>query len=198
MSEVETPAAPTPTSAAPPETPETPVQPVAAEAAPPSTPPEAAPPKAEAPQERVVPKAADYEAPDYITPQLREFAHKHDFTQEQLNGTLQQMGQMMKTTQKGEQEMLRAQGQQQIRDWGPDAKTNLNLAKQALNYHDTDGVVSELLDKTGYGNSPAVLQFLQRLGSQLEEGGFLKGNVNTPKSKLAERAHRMYPNDAPQ
>lgn len=162
------------------------------------TPPqaEAVPPQAETPPERVVPAAAEYEAPKYVTPQMREFAHKQGFTQEQFNGTLQQMGSMLKAQDSVQRSSLVKAGKQQMKEWGPEAKSNMVLANKGLQYLDPGGSLTKILKETGYNHHPAVLQQLHALGVQVKEGGFLRSNVNV-KPRPKSMAHRLYPNDVP-
>jgi hypothetical protein len=175
-----------------PQTPATP-EPVGTPA-PSATVPEAA---VAAPVERVVPAADEYTAPEFIPQQLKEFANSNGFTQDQFDKTISQFGGMMQTNAAAEKTAVRAQGDALLTTWGAEKDTNLSLVRRALAQTDPTGEVTKLLNSTGFGNHPTVLNYLLEQGKALQEGGFLKSNTNTTVNKASDRAHRMYPNDVP-
>jgi hypothetical protein len=120
---------------------------------------------------------------------IRIFAHEHGFTQEQLNASLRQFGGYVQGMKTAEQQSLRQAGEAQLKNWGDQAKTNLSLAKAALRQNDPDGALSQALETSGYGNHPAVLNFLYNIGKSMQEGGFLKSSVpRNPQDKTAAQA----------
>jgi len=182
-----------PTSEATPETP--PVAPEAAPEAAPETPPqEATPPPESAAEPETPPERADASADVYVAPDgspkgFDDFAKSLNLTQAQGEGVLKAQG-MMK---QAELQNMRQVGEAHVKTWGDKAGYNMNLARRAMKQMDPDGGLRKLLDTTGFGNHPEVLNFFLRQGTSLSEGGFLKGNVNRPPGKKTV-AQKMFPN----
>jgi hypothetical protein len=179
-----------PVAPAAPETPPVPDAPVPD--APPIQPPVPDPvpptPPIEEPPKPVELKPEDYKLPEGITREVADFAHKNKLTQEQLDSTLTQFGEVIKQESQKEQQALRSLGEAQLKNWGDRADYNLTLAKRALKQNDPDGSLTKALNDTGYGNHPAVLNFLFNLGKTMQEGGFLKSNLSAPGTQsLAEK-----------
>ena len=160
----------------------------------PAAPPEPAPPAPEpAAPERVVPNADGYTLPQGVDPAMGVFANANGFTQEQLDSSLKHFGSIMHANKTAEATALKQLGEKQLEDWGDRADYNLNLAKRAMKQNDPDGALLKVLNSTGFGNHPAVLTFMARLGESMQEGGFLKSNSQrAPGTKTA--AQTMYPN----
>jgi outer membrane biosynthesis protein TonB len=129
------------------------------------------------PATRVVPKPSEYELPEGAPDNLRIFAHEQGFTQDQLNASLTQFGAYMHGMRQTEQTALRQAGEAHLKNWGPDAKNKLALAKAALRQNDPEGKLLEALNTSGYGNHPDVLNFLYNIGKSMQEGGFIKSTV---------------------
>lgn len=146
--------------------------------------------------ERVVPEADKYNLPEGVPQNVAEFAHKNDMTQEQLDETLKEFGGYIQNTKIAEQKLLREQGEAHVKSWGEKADYNLSLVRRALAQNDPDGHLTKVLDDTGFGNHPVVLDFFLKLGDQLKEGGFLKGSVNRPPGKKTA-AQTMFGNSHP-
>ena len=146
--------------------------------------------------ELVVPKPSEYNLPEGMPDNIRIFAHENGFTQKQLEAALNQFGGYMNDVKVSEQMALRQMGEAHLKNWGPQAKTKLALAKQALQQNDPDGALAEALETSGYGNHPAVLNFLHNIGKSMQEGGFLKSAVpRNPQDKTA--AQMMYGDNHP-
>lgn len=142
--------------------------------------------------ERVVPTADGYKLPEGLDPAVGQFASENGYTQEQLDKTLEYFGEVVQNTDKAKVQALRVLGEAHLKNWGDAAQTNLNLAKQALAQNDPDGHLAKALNESGYGNHPAVLDFLYNLGKGMQEGGFLKTAVNRPPGQKS-LAQKMYP-----
>jgi hypothetical protein len=124
---------------------------------------------------------------------MAEFAKQHDFTQGQLDASLQQFGSIIQASKTSEMATMRAAGEAHIKAMGTEGEHNMGLAKRALKQLDSAGKMTELLQTSGFGNHPTVIDFLHSIGNSLKEGGFLKSAANIPiKGKTA--AERMYPN----
>lgn len=165
--------------------PEVPATEAAPEAPPEQPTPEASPPPDTAAEgdpnpERVVPAADGYKLPEGIPPQVGEFAHKIGLTQEQLDANLEFFGEVVKSDRAMQMQNLRKLGEAHLKSWGSEADYKLSLAKRALKQNDPTGTLTKALNETGYGNHPAVLDFLSNLGATMQEGGFLKSAVNKP------------------
>lgn len=148
-------------------------------------------PQPEPVPERVVPQADGYTLPEGVPTQIAEFANKNDMTQEQLDTSLQFFGKISQGTREAEVQAVRSAGEAHVKNWGEASKANLSIARRALAQNDPEGVLKKTLDSTGFGNHPAVLDFLLNIGKSMQEGGFLKSAVNrTPGQKTA--AQSMY------
>ena len=175
---------------------ETPVVPaVEAPQEAPTPPQEPAPPSDSTPPEdvpqpsRVVPAQDGYVLPEGVPPAIAQFAHANDMTQEQLDKSIKYYEGMQQAQTKVQQDMMLEAGQALVDSWGDSKDYNLSLAKEALNANDPDGSVKEFLNSTGYGNHPVVLNFMFRLGKQMQEGGFIKGGTHRPQAaKTAAQA----------
>jgi hypothetical protein len=165
-------------------TPEGTITPPPEEAVAPEAAPEVAP-------ERIVPKPSEYTIPEGMPDSMRIFAHENGFTQTQLDATLTNMGAYVEANTTAQRVALRDMGEAHLKNWGDQKETNLNLAKQALHQNDPDGQLAKALDDSGYGNHPAVLDFLHNLGKGMQEGGFLKRAVRRPPGQKTA-AESMY------
>jgi len=155
------------------------------EAAPPEAPPTNA--EGDAPPERVVPAADGYTLPEGIPADFGKFANSLDMTQAQADGVLQAQAGL----KQAEMQAVRTAGEAHIKSWGERADYNMNLAKRAMKQHDANGELAKLLNDTGFGNHPAVLDHFFTLGQALQEGGFLKSELKAPGEKT--RAQKMFP-----
>jgi hypothetical protein len=125
----------------------------------------------------------DYTVPDFVTPEMKEFAFKQGLSNDQFNSVISQYGYITNVAEQQKMNQLSNMAAAQIEKWGDAAEYNLGLAKQALKVVDKEGELSKILKDTGYGNHPVVLRFLHNLGNQLKEGGFLRGSINKPTGK---------------
>ena len=118
--------------------------------------------------------------PEGIPAVVGEFAQKNKFTQEQLDASLQFFGKVNQANVQAQQQNLRQMGEEHLKNWGDNAQYNLQLAQRALRQNDPDGALTKVLNESGYGNHPAVLNFLYGLGRSMQEGGFLKSSTARP------------------
>jgi len=125
----------------------------------------------------------DYQVPDFITPEMKQFAYKQGLSNDQFNAVIQQYGYISQTAEQERTNQLKNMADAQLKKWGDKADYHLTLAKRALKTVDKEGELSALLGETGFGNHPVVLRFLSNLGENLREGGFLRGNINKPPGK---------------
>ncbi len=178
---------PTPTSG--PTTPPDPTQtnvPPDPQSATASTPP--APSQDPAP---VSPVSAE-EFPDTIPENFKQFFKEHNFTPQQATEAINFAASVNYT----EMQKLKEAGQQFLETWGEQKEANLKLAKQALKHYDSSGDLLKVLNTTGYGNHPAILNFFYTLGKTLKEGGFIKSEPHVP-TKPRTLAQAMYGNTHP-
>jgi len=184
------------TPSGPEQTPPNPAQaeaPVAPISEPTGTPPSSTEGEQEAPVQRVVPAADGYQLGEGVPAQLGEIFNKLDMTQEQAQGVLK----LDQARSAAMASALRTAGEAHIKSWGESAETNINLAKRGMNHFDPTGQLKQVLNDTGYGNDPRLLEMFFQFGRRMEEGGFLKSAVNTPASNPKDVAHMWYPKDAP-
>jgi hypothetical protein len=132
---------------------------------------------------RVVPAVDEYELADGMPKHLAQFASDNDMTQTQLDNTIEQFRTYITAGEKGKQTMLLNEGKAHVRTWGKQAKGNMSVVRRALKQNDPDGTLKKVLDSSGYGNHPAILDFLLSIGTSMQEGGFLKSDVNIPPGK---------------
>ncbi len=138
-----------------------------------------------------------YNAPENIPAgeALKKMAHRMGLTQGQFEGVLHNMQTYNQAAKIAEIQALRNAGGQFIKEkWGDNAEYELNLARKALRTVDDNGQLQRLFDQTGYGNHPVVLNFFNKLGRQLKEGGFLRGSLRNPAGQKKTPAQRLFPN----
>ena len=152
-------------------------------------------PKEEAPAEEAapgIPQPDEYKLPDGVPKDFGKFAHEHGFTQEQVDASLQHFSGYVQAAEQVKLQALRSMGEKHLEDWGERKDYNLSLAKRALKQNDPDGKLAQALNESGYGNHPAVLDFLYNIGKSMQEGGFLKNAVARPTGKKST-AQALYP-----
>ncbi len=172
-----------------------PVQPPVQEATPPQSEAQPSDPNSEQPEavQRVVPAADGYQFEEGTPTLLGEIFNKLDMTQDQANGVLM----LSSVREKADKEAMVAAGKKHIAAWGDVAETNINLAKRGRDYFDPTGDLTTLLNDTGFGNDPRLIEMFFQFGKRMEEGGFLTSEVNTPDNIPKDVAHLWYPDDAP-
>ena len=141
-----------------------------------------------APPERAVPAVGEYKFPEGTNPDFGKWASKASLTQDQANDVLA----LNQVTRQAEMQAVRDDGEALIKSWGEQGKYKMNLAQRAMKQHDPDGTLVGMLNSTGFGSHPAVLEFFVSLGQGLQEGGFLKSELKAPGEKT--RAQKMFPN----
>lgn len=134
--------------------------------------------------------------PEGVPPQIGEFAKAQGLSQGQLDATLQQFGGILQASETQKQDALRNLGEAHLKNWGSEADYKLNLARRALQQNDPSGGLAKALNESGYGNHPAVLDFLVTIGTSMKEGGFLKSAINRPPGKKTV-AQAMYGDNHP-
>ena len=123
----------------------------------------------------------NYKLPEGIPAQVGNWAQKNGLTQAQLDASLQFFGSVNQANVKAQQQSLRQMGEAHLQNnWGENAPYNLQLAQRALRQNDPTGALTKVLNESGYGNHPAVLDFLYVIGRSMQEGGFLKSSTNRP------------------
>ena len=132
------------------------------------------------PDVRVVPDVANYALPEGVPIELAQFAHDNDMTQSQLDNSMAQFGAITQANDEAQRAKLREEGEALVESWGKQAEYNTNIVRRALAQNDPDGTLAKALETSGFGNHPAVLNYLLRVGNSMKEGGFLKGSVNVP------------------
>ena len=135
------------------------------------------------PIDRVVPEAGDYVLPEGVPLHMAEFANEHGFTQEQFDATLKQFGGFLKVSKDANQKLLKDSGDAKTESWGEEKAYNLSLVRRALKQNDPEGTLTKMLNTSGYGNHPAVLDFFLKIGKSMKEGGFISGAIHRPQGK---------------
>lgn len=144
----------------------------------------------------MVPPQEEIIVPEGFPPQLADMARQHGFTQPQLDAAIKFFSDATTASQQVQQQQLRELGEAHIRSWGEQGRYNLQIGQRALKMIDTDGVLTKMLNETGYGNHPAVIQSLYQLGVKLQEGGFLNTTFNRPPGKRTA-AQTLYGDNHP-
>lgn len=135
--------------------------------------------------------AQEITVPEGFPPQVLEFAKANNLSQAQLDASLQFFGEVAQVNATAQQQQLRGMGEEHVRSWGKEGPYKLSIGRRALKQIDKEGVLTEMLNETGYGNHPAVLQSLYELGRQLQEGGFISATQARPPGKQTA-AQAMY------
>ena len=137
------------------------------------------------------PAPAELKLPDGFPPQVLEFAKTNGLSQAQLDASLQFFGEVAHVNATSQQQQLRQLGEAHVQSWGKEGQYNLSVGRRALKMVDPEGVLTTMLNETGYGNHPAVLQSLYELGTKLQEGGFISATQNRAPGKRTA-AQAMY------
>ena len=137
------------------------------------------------------PAPTELKLPDGFPPQVLEFAKTNGLSQAQLDASLQFFGEVAHVNATSQQQQLRQLGEAHVRSWGKEGQYNLSVGRRALKMVDPEGVLTTMLNETGYGNHPAVLQSLYELGTKLQEGGFISATQNRAPGKRTA-AQAMY------
>jgi len=148
--------------------------------------------KEEVKETSTVLEPGEYKVPDGLPKEeIGKFAHDLGLSQEGLDKTLQLFGNYVQAQTQSRLVALRQMGEAHVKNWGEESKYKLSLAKLALKQNDPDGALAKALEESGYGNHPAVLDFLANLGKSMEEGGYIKSNPAKMKAKktLAQRIY---------
>jgi hypothetical protein len=135
-----------------------------------------------------------YETKTPVPDAVKRMAFENKMTQDQFTATLNTFGQYMQAQRMAEAEQLKQQGKDFItKEWGEKAEYNLNIARRALQTVDPEGELKQLLDTTGFGNHPTILKFFSNLGKDLQEGGYLRGELRQPAGAKKTPAQLLYP-----
>ncbi|MDY0282871.1 MAG: hypothetical protein RBR35_20245 [Salinivirgaceae bacterium] len=151
----------------------------------PQTPPEPPTP----PQEPASsdPSAQGNEYPEHMPENVKTFFKEKGFSPQQATEALN----FANSLNYAEKVQLKKQGEKFLDSWGEQKEANLKLAKRALKQYDPKGEVLKVLNSTGYGNHPAILNFFYTLGKELKEGGYIKSEPHVP-TKPRTLAEAMY------
>lgn len=133
----------------------------------------------------------DLKLPEGLPPQVLEFAKANGLSQAQLDASLQFFGEVAHVNATTQQQQLRQLGEAHVQSWGKEGQYKLSVGRRALKMVDPEGVLTTMLNETGYGNHPAVLQSLYELGTKLQEGGFISATQNRAPGKRTA-AQAMY------
>lgn len=133
----------------------------------------------------------DLKLPEGLPPQVLEFAKANGLSQAQLDASLQFFGEVAHVNATMQQQQLRQLGEAHVQSWGKEGQYKLGVGRRALKMVDPEGVLTTMLNETGYGNHPAVLQSLYELGTKLQEGGFISATQNRAPGKRTA-AQAMY------
>jgi hypothetical protein len=177
--------APEPQQAAPePQQPAPPVQEQQAQQTADTQPQQQQPAQGAEPGQDQADQPAGIATPEGLPPQLGEVAQKLGLDQTQFDGALEAFQTFDVARQQAQVQTFRQFGEKYVEDtWGEQKETNLNIAKQALKTFDTSGEITKILNATGYGSHPVVLEFMKSVGEKLQEGGFIQSEVNRPQPK---------------
>jgi hypothetical protein len=113
-------------------------------------------------------------------------AHDLGLTPAQHAGVLNYYSQALGQHEEGKVKDFTA-GESALKEkWGTQWDQRIAEAGTAINTYDADGAVKQLLKDRGLANHPAVLEFLQRVGSELGEDKIVNGEK--PKGMTKEDA----------
>lgn len=144
----------------------------------------------------VAPDADKYIVPEGAPKGLSEAANKHGLTQDQLNGVIEYFGGHQNATSEAFGTAMKEAAGKMVESWGEQAPENIATSRQALEYLHPDGHMKKLLDDTGYGDHPLVIEHFRKVGELFREGGYITSSVNTPGSNKT-LAEKMFGNNHP-
>ena len=131
--------------------------------------------------------------PDNAPTNVRDFAEKMGYTQDQLDGTLAYFGKYIETVQQATRDAIHSGRDQLYESWGEDKAVNLNLANKALEAMDPDGDIGEILTQSGFHEHPAVLKAFANFGRKMQEGGFIESSDTVVPPSDKSDAQLWYP-----
>lgn len=149
------------------------------------------------PADRVIPDVDGYVLPEGMPIELAQFAKDTDMTQDQLDKTLAQFDTFNSNREVWQREQIEANGQAHVKTWGKMKDQNLSIVRRALSQNDPEGKLKDMLNESGYGSHPAVLDFFLQVGNSMKEGGFLKGANNTQSKAGLSAAQSMFADNHP-
>lgn len=148
-------------------------------------------PVTEAPAESVPINIEAYGLDNNFGETLKAFAADSQLSQEKVDGLVSAYQKTAQDATLAQQTAMRAEGEAFVESWGEAKEDNLAIVRESLKAVDEDGSVTKMLNESGYGNHPAILQMFLKIGDHLKEGGFLKSATNSPAAPLTA-AQAMY------
>jgi hypothetical protein len=127
---------------------------------------------------------------------LRTMAHANKFSQENLDSILKFNGEASKAMMDSHNTATKERADKLKETWGESFDGNVSLAKRAIKHFDPDGDMTKYLETTKAGDDARVISFMHKIGSLLNEDGYLKSEDNTQGDKKS-LAERMFPNHKP-
>jgi len=157
-----------------------------------------------APAPVVTPEKYDLKVPDKSlldaasVEKIASFAKDRGFSQEQAQALLERDNQNAVASEAAQQEALKAQSQQWVKDvmtdkeiGGKDAKQNVALAHRVIERFASPVLVQQLRE-TGLGNHPELLRLFVNVGKMMSDDQLITGS-GTPKIEKSA-AEVFYPN----
>ena len=138
----------------------------------------------------------NYAMPEGAPEGLSKWGQENGFTQAQMDSILGKKSGMDKA-QADMKTNVYEQGLNTLYEtWGDKKDINLNITNRVFNAVPSGKKVLEMIQQTGEGNNPVIVEFLHEIGSMMQEGGFIPSG-KPPVKDNRSMAHRMYPNDVP-
>ena len=140
-----------------------------------------------------IPAPDGYALPEGVPPEMGQFAHEQGLTQEQFDGVVAKMQTWGSARDVMAFDELAEQGKAKVAEWGEAGEANISLAVSGVGYLEKSNPgLRKMLNETGYGNHPLILEVFKSVGEMVREGGFVKGDTFTPAAKKST-AQRMFP-----
>ncbi len=134
-----------------------------------------------------------YQLPEGIdTPEFRQAASEANLSGEGMGKLLSVFQAQQQAITKAETAIQEEATNKILESWGDNRQQNLAQANTLIQTFDESGDMTKLLNQTGAGNHPAVVEFIHNIASAMTEDGFLQVKSAAPQAKKSA-ANVLYP-----
>lgn len=140
-----------------------------------------------------IPTPDKYVLPEGVSETIRQTAHEAGLTQEQLDRVIGTYSSTQKAASEQAVAAITQLGEAKLESWGENKAENVALVKSAIdNISQEVPGLSDMLRETSYYKHPVILDTFLFIGKMFKEGGYVKGDSNTP-ANVKSTAEIMYP-----
>lgn len=140
-----------------------------------------------------IPTPDKYVLAEGVDERIRQIAHEAGLTQEQLDKVVATYGATQVAASEQAVAAITQLGEAKLESWGENKTENVAIVKSAIDTisQEVPGL-SDMLRETSYYKHPVILDTFLFIGKLMKEGGYVKGDSNTP-ANVKSTAEIMYP-----